>query len=208
MSVHHIKALANPFHRLIKPISTRQISQFTGFLNWRLPLNSWSGTVLCQQAKISLPELEGIQPWRRRRTPLYRKYVRGMFLTASGNKHYVVHWSYVGSAAWRRKTLTHAISTRPARPTLGAVPATNKEVIPGAPCPIVTALTVLKHTAAWKKESGNKLTVMQKSGWKTATARTQSAITTTSNSVACQNWQSKTFQFASPNFTRALLCSI
>lgn len=63
----------------------------------------------------------------------------------------------------RMKRLTHAISTRPARSTLSAVSATNKEVVPGAPCPVVTALTVLKHTATWKKESRNKTTVMQKS---------------------------------------------
>lgn len=47
----------------------------------------------------------------------------------------------------RMTRLTQAISTRPTRPTLSAVFATNEEVIPGAPCSIVTALTVLKYTA-------------------------------------------------------------
>lgn len=45
------------------------------------------------------------------------------------------------------KRLTHAISARPAGPTLSAVFSTNEEVIPGAPCPVVTAPTVLKYTA-------------------------------------------------------------
>lgn len=45
------------------------------------------------------------------------------------------------------KRLTHAISARPSRPTLGAVAASYKEVVPGAPRPIVTAPTILKHTA-------------------------------------------------------------
>lgn len=48
----------------------------------------------------------------------------------------------------------HAISTGPARPTLGAVFASNEEVIPWAPCPIVTALTVLKYTATWMDNAG------------------------------------------------------
>lgn len=52
------------------------------------------------------------------------------------------------------KRLTHAISARPSGPTLGAVAATYEEVIPGAPCSIVTALTILKHTATCKEESG------------------------------------------------------
>lgn len=52
------------------------------------------------------------------------------------------------------KRLTHAISARPSGPTLGAVAATYKEVIPGAPCSIVAALTILKHTATCKEESG------------------------------------------------------
>lgn len=51
----------------------------------------------------------------------------------------------------RRLLLTHAVSTRPARPTLSTVSATNEEVVPGAPCAIVTALTVLKYTATWEK---------------------------------------------------------
>lgn len=52
----------------------------------------------------------------------------------------------------RLKRLTHAISTRPARPTLSTVLATNEEIVPGAPCSIVTALTVLKYAATWTKE--------------------------------------------------------
>lgn len=51
------------------------------------------------------------------------------------------------------KRLTHAISARPSGPTLGTVAATYKEVIPGAPCSIVTALAILKHTATCKEES-------------------------------------------------------
>lgn len=50
--------------------------------------------------------------------------------------------------------LTHAISARPSGPTLGAVAATYKEVIPGAPCSIVAALAILKHTATCTGESG------------------------------------------------------
>lgn len=52
------------------------------------------------------------------------------------------------------KRLTHAVSARPSGPTLGAVAASDEEVIPGAPCSIVTALTILKHTATCKKENG------------------------------------------------------
>lgn len=48
----------------------------------------------------------------------------------------------------------HAVSTRPARPALGAVFASNEEVVLGAPCPIVTALTVLEYTATWMDDAG------------------------------------------------------
>lgn len=48
------------------------------------------------------------------------------------------------------KRLTHAISARPSGPTLGAVAATYKEVVPRAPCSIVAALAILKHTATCK----------------------------------------------------------
>lgn len=47
----------------------------------------------------------------------------------------------------RIKKLTHAVSTRPARSTFCAVFAINEEIIPGAPCPIVAAFTVLKYAA-------------------------------------------------------------
>lgn len=46
------------------------------------------------------------------------------------------------------RLLTHAVSTRPAGPTLSAIFAIDEEVIPGAPCPVVAALTVFKYTAA------------------------------------------------------------
>lgn len=59
------------------------------------------------------------------------------------------------------KRLTHAISARPAGPTLRAVFSTNEEVIPGAPCPVVTAPTVLKYTATWMTKSRNKITLVR-----------------------------------------------
>lgn len=111
----------------------------------------------------------------------YRKYVRACGVI---NPHlcyylYCQKWKILWHCRFKKKKiiysiamqdllsgrmrLTHAISTRPARSTLSAVSATNKEVVPGAPCPVVTALTVLKYTATWKKESRNKTTVMQKS---------------------------------------------
>lgn len=71
------------------------------------------------------------------------------------------------------KRLTHAISARPSRPTLGAVAASHKEVVPGAPRPIVTALTILKHTATWKKVSRNRTTAVQETDHKTEDANTQ-----------------------------------
>jgi len=45
------------------------------------------------------------------------------------------------------KRLTHAISSRPTGTTLSTVFAFNEKVILWAPCPIVTAPTVLKNTA-------------------------------------------------------------
>lgn len=48
----------------------------------------------------------------------------------------------------------HAVSTRPAWTTLSAVFPINKEVVLGAPCPIVATLTVLKNTAPWVYNAG------------------------------------------------------
>lgn len=99
------------------------------------------------------------------------------------------------------KRLTHAISARPARPTLRTVSATNKEVIPRAPCPIVTTFAVLKDTATWKEESRNKTTVMQKSDWKTTTQRIQTA-----EYVVCG--EPNTVWVKKNNFARLVPCFI
>lgn len=48
----------------------------------------------------------------------------------------------------------HAITPGPTGPTLGAVFASNEEVVPGAPRPVVTALTVLKYAASWMDDAG------------------------------------------------------